>query len=121
MMIIYDELKNDHEAVKEMTRIEEMSSRASTSKVKLFEEVKTALTARVRAEEKVFYDAIKRQKSAHDATLEGYEEHHVADVLMKLSAPCVNLFTDALFSGGHDTSSLKPNVCRGVAVPFSEI
>ena len=42
-MIIYDELKNDHDAVKEMmTRIVEMSSRASTSKVKLFEEMKTA-------------------------------------------------------------------------------
>jgi hemerythrin superfamily protein len=84
MMIIYDELKNDHDAVKEMmTRIEEMSSRASTSKVKLFEEMKTALTAHVRAEEKVFYDAIKREKTAHDAALEGYEEHHLADLLMR--------------------------------------
>jgi hemerythrin superfamily protein len=83
-MIIYDELKNDHDAVKQMmTRIEELSSRASASKVKLFEEMKTALTAHVRAEEKVFYDAIKREKSAHDATLEGYEEHHVADLLMR--------------------------------------
>jgi ribosomal protein L13 len=84
MMIIYDELKNDHDAVKEMmTRIEEMSSRASTSKVKLFEEMKTALTAHLRAEEKVFYDAIKREKTAHDAALEGYEEHHLADLLMR--------------------------------------
>ena len=83
-MIIYDELKNDHEAVKEMMiRIAEMSSRASTSKVKLFEEMKTALTAHVRAEEKVFYDAIKRDKRAHDAALEGYEEHHVADLLIR--------------------------------------
>jgi hemerythrin superfamily protein len=84
MMIIYDELKNDHDAVKEMmTRIEEMSSRASTSKVKLFEEMKTALTAHLRAEEKVFYDAIKQEKTAHDAALEGYEEHHLADLLMR--------------------------------------
>jgi hemerythrin superfamily protein len=83
-MIIYDELKNDHEAVKEMmTHIVEMSSRASTSKIKLFKEMKTVLTAHVRAEEKVFYGAIKQEKSAHDAALEGYEEHHVADLLMR--------------------------------------
>ena len=62
-MLIYDELKKDHDQVKEMmTRIEEMSSRASTSKVRLFEEMKAALTAHLRAEEKVFYDALKREK-----------------------------------------------------------
>jgi hemerythrin superfamily protein len=83
-MLIYDELKKDHDQVKElMTRIEEMSSRASTSKVKLFEEMKAALTAHLRAEEKVFYDALKREKSAQNSALEGYEEHHVADVLMR--------------------------------------
>ena len=83
-MTIYDELKKDHDQVQEMmTRIEEMSSRASTSKVKLFEEMKAALTAHLRAEEKVFYDAIKPEKSAHDIALEGYEEHHVADLLMR--------------------------------------
>ena len=71
-MIIYDELKNDHDQVKEMmTRIEGMSSRASTSKVKLFEEMKAALTAHLRAEEKVFYDAMKPDKSAHVSALEG--------------------------------------------------
>lgn len=83
-MTIYDELKKDHDQVQEMmTRIEGMSARASTSKVKLFEEMKVALTAHVRAEEKVFYDAIKQEKSAHDSALEGYEEHHVADLLMR--------------------------------------
>lgn len=83
-MMIYDELKKDHDQVKEtMTRIEEMSSRASTSKVKLFEEMRAALTAHLRAEEKVFYDALKREKSAHGSALEGYEEHHVADLLMR--------------------------------------
>jgi hemerythrin superfamily protein len=83
-MIIYDELKKDHDQVKEMmARIEEMSPRASTSKVKLFEEISAALTAHLRAEEKIFYDAMKREKSAHDSVLEGHEEHHVADLLMR--------------------------------------
>jgi hypothetical protein len=68
--MIYDELKKDHDQVKDMMiRIEEMSSRTSTSKVKLFEEMKAALTAHVRAEEKVFYDAIKREKVRMKARL----------------------------------------------------
>lgn len=82
-MIIYDELKKDHGEVKELLmRIEETSSRAST-KAKLFEEMKAALTAHSRAEEKVFYDAMKPDKSARDSAYEGYEEHHVVDVLMR--------------------------------------
>jgi hypothetical protein len=83
-MIIYDELKKDHDQVKEMmTRIEGLSPRASASKVKLFQEMKAALTAHLRAEEKVFYDAMKPDKSARVSALEGFEEHHVADVLMR--------------------------------------
>jgi iron-sulfur cluster repair protein YtfE (RIC family) len=74
-MTIYDELKKDHDQVQEMmTRIEGMSARSSTSKVKLFEEMKAALTVHLRAEEKVFYDAIKQEKSARDSALEGYED-----------------------------------------------
>ena len=83
-MTIYDELKKDHDQVQEMmTRIGGMSARATTSKLNLFEEMKAALTAHVRAEEKIFYDVIKQDKGAHDSTLEGYEEHHVADLLMR--------------------------------------
>lgn len=83
-MIIYDELKKDHDQVKEMlARIEEMSSRASASKVKLFAEMKAALTAHSRAEEKVFYDALKADKDARGSAFEGYEEHHVVDLLMR--------------------------------------
>jgi len=83
-MIIYDELKKDHDQVKEMmTRIEGLSPHASASKMKLFQEMKAALTAHSRAEEKVLYDAMKREKGAHVSALEGYEEHHVADVLMR--------------------------------------
>lgn len=83
-MTIYDELKKDHDQVKEiMSRIAAMSSRATTSKAKLFEEMKAALSAHLRAEEKVFYDALKRERTARDSALEGYEEHHIADVLMR--------------------------------------
>ena len=71
-MIIYDELKKDHDQVKEMmTRIEGLSPRVSASKMKLFPEMKAVLTAHLRAEEKVFYDAMKPGKDAHVSALEG--------------------------------------------------
>ena len=83
-MTIYDELKKDHDQFKEMmTRIEGLAPRASASKMKLFQEMKAALTAHSRAEEKVLYDSLKREKGAHVSALEGYEEHHVADLLMR--------------------------------------
>ncbi|HEX3860652.1 MAG TPA: hemerythrin domain-containing protein [Stellaceae bacterium] len=83
-MSIYDELKSDHKQVSDMLgRLDEMSSRAIVAKKRLFEEMKTALTAHSRAEEKVFYDALKSAKDAHDIILEGYEEHHVLDVLLE--------------------------------------
>ncbi|HEU0154869.1 MAG TPA: hemerythrin domain-containing protein [Stellaceae bacterium] len=83
-MTIYDELKKDHDDVKEMLgRIEQMSPRASTSKERLFEQLKAAMTAHSRAEEKVLYDAMKPEETTHDDALEGYEEHHVVDLLMR--------------------------------------
>lgn len=36
-----------------------------------------------RKEEKVLYPALKRHRDARDIVLEGYQEHHVADVLVE--------------------------------------
>lgn len=83
-MSIYDELKTDHEKAKALlSELAESSPRASKAKEKLFEELKAAMTAHSRAEEKIFYDAIKTAKEAKDDALEGYEEHHVVDVLFR--------------------------------------
>jgi hemerythrin superfamily protein len=83
-MSIYDELKRDHEAVKQLlTRIEKASEEAGQGRERLFEELKAALTAHSRAEERVFYSALKAEEETKDVALEGVEEHHVVDVLLR--------------------------------------
>lgn len=83
-MSIYNELKNDHQKAKDiLSRLADLSPRASASRKRLFEELKAMLTAHSRAEEKVFYDAIKGAKPTKDDALEGYEEHHLVDVLLR--------------------------------------
>lgn len=83
-MSIYDELKRDHDQARALlAEIDGMSSRAVKSKEKSFETLKEMMTAHSRAEEKVFYSALKSSPEAKDDALEGYEEHHVVDVLMR--------------------------------------
>lgn len=53
----------------------------------LFERLAEELTAHSRAEEAVLYKPVVDDDRARDKILEGYEEHHVADlVLRELSA-----------------------------------
>lgn len=81
---IYDALERDHAEVRRMlSEIAETSARAAKTRERRFEQLKAALTAHSRAEEKVFYDAIKMDKEGRGDALEGYEEHHVVDVLLR--------------------------------------
>ena len=80
-MSIYDELKSDHDKVKDL--LEQIESASGRTKGKLFRELQTDVTAHSRAEEKVFYDRLKKAQDAKDDAMEGYEEHHVVDVLFR--------------------------------------
>lgn len=83
-MSIYEELKRDHDQVRALlAEIAEMSSRASKGKEKHFETLKEMMTVHSRAEEKVFYAALKSDAETKDDAIEGYEEHHVVDLLMR--------------------------------------
>jgi hemerythrin superfamily protein len=83
-MSIYDELKRDHEAVKHLlAQIEEASEGAGKERERLFDELRAALTAHSRAEERVFYSALKAQEETKDVALEAVEEHHLVDVLLR--------------------------------------
>jgi Hemerythrin HHE cation binding domain len=82
-MSIYDELKADHDKAKSVLQELLESKQPSRSKQKIFEELKRELTVHFRAEEKVFYNRIKEEKEAKDSVLEGNEEHHMADLLLK--------------------------------------
>ena len=83
-MSIYDELKADHDQAREvLAEIAAQSSRATKNREKLFTRLKEMMTAHSRAEERTFYAALKEHDEAHDEALEGYEEHHVVDVLFR--------------------------------------
>ena len=56
--------------------------RALKARASLLETITHELRLHELIEEKVLYPALKRQAKAKDSVLEGYQEHHVADVLI---------------------------------------
>lgn len=78
-MNILDELKKDHEEVKAL--FEQMT--AGQASDKLFAKLKEEITNHSKAEEKVLYTSLKSDEEIRDTVLEGYEEHHVAAVVLR--------------------------------------
>jgi hemerythrin-like domain-containing protein len=77
-------LERDHRRLEEMLKEgEETTARASKRRREVLERLAAALVAHERMEEKVLYPALKRHSEAREIVLEGYQEHHVADVLVK--------------------------------------
>jgi predicted DNA-binding protein len=52
------------------------------TRAELFATIKGELTIHEVIEEEIFYPALKSHPKAKDIVLEGYEEHHVVDLLM---------------------------------------
>ena len=76
-------LKADHDKVKELlTRLEDTTERAVKTRAELFATIKGELTVHEIIEEEIFYPELKAHPNAKDIVLEGFEEHHVVDVLM---------------------------------------
>lgn len=50
---------------------------------KLFERLARELESHSSAEEQVVYRAVVDEPQTHEIVLEGYEEHHVADLIMR--------------------------------------
>jgi hemerythrin superfamily protein len=48
----------------------------------LLSELRSHLVAHERMEEEVFYPPLRDTPKTHDIVLEGYEEHHVADLIL---------------------------------------
>ncbi len=76
-------LKADHDKVKKLlTRARRRRPNAAIkTRTELFDTIKTELTVHEIIEEEIFYPALKEHPKAVDIVLEGYEEHHVVDVL----------------------------------------
>jgi hypothetical protein len=76
-------LKNDHEELKKHLEAgEDTTDRAVKSRAQILDTVSTLLMAHERIEEEIFYPALKEHPKAKDIVLEGYQEHHVVDLLV---------------------------------------
>ena len=76
-------LKTDHDKVKKLlTELESTTERGVKTREELFATIKGELMAHEAIEEEIFYPALKSHPKAKDIVLEGYEEHHVVDLLM---------------------------------------
>src|SRR3954453_563702 len=76
-------LTNDHEELKKhLDAGEQTTERAVKTRAEILDTVSTLLIAHERIEEEIFYPALKEHPNAKDMVLEGYQEHHVFDVLV---------------------------------------
>lgn len=77
-------LKDDHAKVKKiMAQLETTTERGVKTREELFDRLKVELTVHEIIEEEIFYPELKAHPKAKDIVLEGYQEHHVVDLVMK--------------------------------------
>lgn len=75
---IFTRLEQDHKEMQTM-----MTQLSETFDEQMFTKLAQELVSHERAEEQVLYDAIVEEEPTHELVLEGFEEHHVADLIMR--------------------------------------
>ena len=76
-------LKADHDKVKKLlSELETTTERGEKTRSELFSTIKGELTVHEIIEEEIFYPELKAHPKAEDIVLEGFQEHHVVDLLM---------------------------------------
>jgi hypothetical protein len=76
-------LKSDHDELKgHLEKGEDTTERAIKGRTDILVTVTTMLQAHERIEEEIFYPALKAHPKAKDIVLEGYQEHHVIDLIV---------------------------------------
>jgi hypothetical protein len=76
-------LKADHDKMRKLlTELESTTERGVKTRQELFATIKGDLTLHEVIEEEIFYPELKAHPKAKDIVLEGYEEHHVVDLVM---------------------------------------
>lgn len=77
-------LETDHRRLEDLLkRGEETTGRAERERKTLLDTIAQELTIHETIEERVLYPALKEYPEARDIVLEGVQEHHVADLIMK--------------------------------------
>jgi hemerythrin-like domain-containing protein len=76
-------LEEDHRKMKKLlSELESTTERGVKTREELFATVKDELTVHETIEEEIFYPALKEHPKTKEIALEGYEEHHVVDMVM---------------------------------------
>jgi hypothetical protein len=76
-------LEDDHAKMRKLLKeLETTTERGVKTRTELFSTIKGELTLHEIIEEEIFYPALKSHPKAEDLVLEGYEEHHVVDLVM---------------------------------------
>jgi hypothetical protein len=76
-------LKEDHRRFKKMLEEgDETTERAVKTRKELLERLVSELKLHEKMEEEIFYPALKPFEKAKEIVLEGFEEHHVADLIV---------------------------------------
>jgi hemerythrin-like domain-containing protein len=76
-------LMDDHRKVKALLReLESTTERGVKTRSELFATIKGELIVHETIEEEIFYPELRDHPKAKDIVLEGFEEHHVVDLLM---------------------------------------
>jgi len=75
-----DLIKQDHKRLRKL--LEETLGAEGSEREQRMDFLRTELVAHERMEEEVLYPRLREEKKARATVLEGYEEHHVADVLL---------------------------------------
>jgi hypothetical protein len=77
-------LMDDHDKMKKLlNELESTTERGLKIRAELFSTIKGELTIHEIIEEEIFYPELKAHPRAKDIVLEGYQEHHVVDLVMK--------------------------------------
>ena len=77
-------LEADHRRMEDLLKQgEKTTDRAVKGRRELLKTLTAELKAHELIEEKILYPALKEHPEAKDIVLEGYQEHHVADILVK--------------------------------------
>ena len=75
-----DLIKEDHKRLKKL--LKETLEAEGSQRGHQMDHLRTELVAHERMEEEVLYPRLREDKKAREEVLEGYEEHHVADVIL---------------------------------------
>jgi len=76
-------LEEEHVQMRKLLdRLESTTERGVKTRQELFATIKGELTLHEVIEEEIFYPELKAHPKAVDIVLEGYQEHHVVDLLM---------------------------------------